>query len=247
MKITRTYLKAKNGLLLNIGVMATLLMLTGVWYVGVHSRTASEMRDLREIVEITDNIYEHGLIAISDADLEELDTKKTQAKKLQQLQKLFPEARQYVFSEDPVESLALQSTTLQLIEKPRNEPRPYIQWLADSFTQEMDAGLVESQKEFGEILPVFVSLSPDDDETSEIYGKVDLKNIVQLVQDDFFDEHGIPNVEGALGIRNVSFDEVIPDLGYYEIAARVENIPSASIMSLLEFVGGLGSIRTEVQ
>lgn len=187
-------------------------MVTGVWYVGVHTRVTSEIRDLQEVVEITDNIYEHGLIAMSDADLEELDTKKTNAKKLQQLQQLFPQARQYVFSEDPLESLALQDTTLKLIEKPRNEPRPYIEWLTQSFTPEMSDGLVESQKEFGEILPVFVSVSPDDEETEEIYGKVDLKNIVQLVQDDFFAEYAIPNVEGALGIRNVSFDEVIPDL-----------------------------------
>jgi len=195
MKITRTYLKAKNGLLLNIGIIAAMLMVTVVWYIGVHAQTGSQIADLQEIVEISDNIHEHGLIAMSHADVDELGNQKIRAKKLQQLQKLYPEARQYVFSEDPAESLALQDTTLKLIEKPRNETRPYVEWLTDSFTSEMNDGLVESQKEFGEILPVFVNLSPKQDETEDIYGKVDLKNIVQLVEDDFFTEHDIPNVE----------------------------------------------------
>ena len=109
----------------------------------------------------------------------------------------------------------------------------------------MEQELVDSQQDLGEVVPVFVSVSPDQEDTQNIYGKVDLQNIVLLVQDAFFAAHGIPHVEGALGIRNVVFDDAIPDLGYYEIVARVENVPSKNILSILEFSDELGAIRLD--
>lgn len=195
MKITRTYLKAKNGLLLNVGIIALLAVGTFVWYLSSHARVQSEIRDIRELQEITDNVSEHGLLAITQEDMDDLSKTQLRSKKLQQLQKLFPDARSYVFSDDPQETITLQDVTLSLLEKPKDAKDAYYKWLTNSFTKEMEASLVDSQKELGEVIPVFVSLSPDEEDTGMIYGKVDLKNIVLLVQDAFFAAHDIPNVE----------------------------------------------------
>ena len=57
MKITRTYLKAKNGLLLNVGIILLLIVGTAVWYLGVSSHVKTEIYDLRDLTQTTDNVY----------------------------------------------------------------------------------------------------------------------------------------------------------------------------------------------
>lgn len=243
MKITQEYIQAKNGLLLNVGILVLAIVITLTWYIAVTGSVSRDMVELKEASEIARNVMDLGLVAMSDDDLDSMGAMEVRAKKIQQLQKLFPEARSYVFSDDPADTKRLQDLTLTLVEKPKNVTTSYAKWLRESITPEMDEALQMSQKDFGEVLPVFVSVDPDLEQTKEIVGKVDLENIVQLVEDDLFSSQGIENVQGAFGIRNVIFDEINPDLGYYDIAARVEEIPSARVMSFLEYIGTLGSIQ----
>lgn len=243
MKITREYIQAKNGLLLNIGILVLAVVITGTWYISISGGVSRDLTELKANSEIAKNVLDLGIVAMDNESIETTGASWVRAKKIQQLQKLFPESRSYVFSEDPEETLRLQNLTLSLVEKPKNEDDDYATWLRESVTPEMNRSLQHSQENFWEVLPVFVSVDPDLEHTKDIVGKVDLKSIVQLVEDDLFATQDIQNVQWALGIRNVVFDDINPELGYYDISARVNEIPSARIIELLEYLGTLGWIQ----
>ena len=93
-------------------------------------------------------MHDYGVVGLSDDEIDELSSTQLRAKKIQFLQKLYPEARAYVFSQDPQESLDLQNITLSLVEKPRNEKAKFSDWLRASFGNDLAEALEQSQIDF---------------------------------------------------------------------------------------------------